>query len=82
METGAGSGRISATAASGGGGGGGASASSGGGASGGDSRSFSRVEQAEQVVVFKISGQNLIGVLRNASEQNARIAGANTLNVG
>ncbi len=77
-------GAISASASGGisGGGGGGASASSGGGVSGGDSRSFSRVEQAEQVVVFKISGQNLIGVLRNASEQNARIAGANTLNVG
>ncbi len=75
-------GAISATASGVGGGGsaggGGASSSSGGG-SYSDTRSYSGSTSQEQVVVFKISGQNLIGVLRNASEQNARIAGSNTL---
>ena len=73
-------GAISSKASGGGGGGGGASSSSGGGAVSGGSN-FTRTQSQEQTVVFKISGNNLIGVLRNASDQNARIAGANTLNI-
>lgn len=73
-------GAISSKASGGGGGGGGASSSSGGGAVSGGSN-FTRTQSQEQTVVFKISGNNLIGVLRNASNQNARIAGANTLNI-
>jgi len=72
---------ISASAGGSGGSGGGASSSSGGGAVGGTNRSITRTESQEQTVVFKISGNNLIGVLRNANAQQRRIAGANTLNV-
>jgi len=72
-------GAISSKASSGGGGGGASSSSGGGAVSGGSN--FTRTQSQEQTVVFKISGNNLIGVLRNASNQNARIAGANTLNI-
>ena len=80
-------GAISSVAS--GGGGGGAGGGGGGGAFGGGASNSgitnniggfnNQGAQGAQEVIFRISGTQLIGVLRNANNSNARLAGADTI---